>query len=172
MPLKSFQGLHNATFGIPILGTMTRTHCVRQTQLLRTPAALRSPEVVLLSLNIGRDLPIQLIPSDVFLNICELITFLLMRHPYSGFTSTLLSCSTSFTPVTDGHQMSAQIITFVVMCYNSQLTLHYTAVINLNKEMFSLHQTSPLAQQSQYLATFSVTNNIALYEIFYHVATV
>jgi len=88
--------------------------------------------IAFLPLNIGRNLTIQFIPSNVFLNICNLLLiFLLIPSPHSEFTSTLLSCSTSFNPVTDGHYTSVQIITFVVMCYNSQITLHYNAVTNL-----------------------------------------
>ena len=43
----------------------------------------------LLTLNIGRYLPVQFIPSGLYLNICKLLIFLLVRHPYSGITSTI-----------------------------------------------------------------------------------
>ena len=78
-----------------------------------------------------------------------------MRHAYSGFTSTISSCSTPRTPIsdghqmsveiityvaichnspiTDGHQMSVQIITYVAICHNSSVTLHYNIVFNERK---------------------------------------
>jgi hypothetical protein len=71
----------------------------------------------------------KFIPSDVCLNIRELIIFLLMRHPHSGITSTLLSCSTSRNSVTDSYHVPVQIITFVVMCSISPITLHCNTVI-------------------------------------------
>jgi len=83
--------------------------------------------VALLSLNTGRNWPMQFIPSDVFLNIRTFLIFLLMRHPHNDISSKLLYCSTSRTNFTDGHHMSVQIIIFVVMSYRSPITLHYNA---------------------------------------------
>jgi hypothetical protein len=133
-----FQVLHNATFGIPILGTMTWTICVRQTQLPRTPAAFRSPESCRKGQLTCFPWTWQKLAYAVYsewrdLNICKLLIFLLMRHPHSEIASTLLLFSTSCPPVTDGHQMSVQIITFVVMCYSSHITLHYNTVLKESK---------------------------------------
>ena len=91
---------------------------------------LKYPES-LLSLNMGRNLPIHFIPSNVLLNICKFIISLRMRPPHNKITSKLLPCSTSHTPVTDGHHMTVQIITFFVICYSSPITLHYKLMANL-----------------------------------------
>ena len=98
--------------------------------------------VALLPLNIGRNLPMQFITSDVFLNIFELLIFLLMRHPHSGFTSTLLSCSTSRTPlqtVTTCQYTSLYLLSCAIIH-----RLHYTITLILNKQKKYLNKTSPL----------------------------
>ena len=126
---------------------------------------------MLSSLNIGRNLTIQFIPSDVFLSICKVLIFLLMRHPHSGFTSTLLSCSTSRTPVTDVHQMSVQIITFFVICYNSQITLHCNNIFKESKKNFI---TLNIPVDVTITISFNIFshNQNAHYEKLYHVARV
>ena len=88
--------------------------------------------VALLPLNIGRNFPIQFITSDVFLNIFELLIFLLMRHPYNGFTSTLLSFSTSRTSlqvVTKYQYRSLHLLSSAITH-----TSHYTLIVFLKKE--------------------------------------
>ena len=65
--------------------------------------------------------------------------FLLMGLPHTGFTSTLWSCSTSRSPVIDGQPMSVQIITSVVICHNSHITLHYNTDLKKEKKFFTLN---------------------------------
>ena len=109
-------------FDIPIFGTMTWTICLRQTQLPRIVAALTSPESCrkcLLSFFLEHQ---QFIPGDVFLNICKLLIFpaYASSTQRNYFHSFLL-----FHVPYPRYRRSVQIITFVVICYNSHITLHY-----------------------------------------------
>ena len=117
--------------------------------------------VALLTLNIGIFLHMQFIPSDVFFNICKLLTFLLMRHPHSGYIATLLSCSTSRTPlqtVTTCQYVSLHLlqsaITHPLHCTVIPTAVTVTVTINI----FS-HNQHALYEQFYYFATDSTLNS-------------
>ena len=116
---------------------------------------------------------IQFIASDVFLNIFKLLDFLLMRHPYSEFTYILLSCSTSRTPITDGHNMSVQIITSVAICHNSPITDGHqmsvqiiTSVAICHNSPITLHYNTVFIERTKfsYIKQPHLCNNHNIYQ--------
>ena len=126
--------------------------------------------VVLFSFSIGRNLPILFISSVVFLNICKLLIFLLTRHPCNEITSKLLSCSTSRTPVTDGHQCQYRSL-HLLPCAVTH-TLHYTIILFLNKAKHFLYIKHPRWCNNHNIYQYFSHNQHALCEKYYHVATV
>ena len=135
---------------------------------LNVTTILYKRPIVLFSLNIGRNLPIRFIPSVVFLNICKLLIFLLMRHSCNEITSKLLSCSTSRTPVTDVHKCQYRSL-HLLPCAVTH-TLHYTLILALKKAKTFLHIKHSRRCNTHNIYQYFQSNQNALCEKFYHVA--